>query len=97
MGGLGRGVRGLVVGGRDSLSLGRVAFWLCLGLALAKWSVDRDISASHESVLMWILAYCLGGKVVNTWKGRGGEGRLEGGGGGHEAEAGREGGVIGPC
>jgi hypothetical protein len=63
-------LKGLVVGGRESLSLGRVAFWLCFVLALVKWSQDRDITSSHEAVLMWVLAYCLGGKLVNNWRGQ---------------------------
>jgi hypothetical protein len=64
-------LKGLVVGGRDSLSLGRVAFWLCFIVALVKWGMDHDITQSHKEVLMSILVYCLGGKVVNTWKGQG--------------------------
>ena len=71
------GINGLVVGGRDSLSLGRVAFWLCFILALVKWHEGKEITQSHESTLAWILAYCLGGKVVNKWKDQGRESVLE--------------------
>jgi hypothetical protein len=70
MNGLLNGLKGLVVGGRESLSLGRVAFWLCFFVAIVKWCLDKDITSSHESVMMWVLAYCLGGKIVNVWKGR---------------------------
>jgi hypothetical protein len=77
MSALKQSIKGLFFGGRDALSLGRVAFWLCFILAVIKWAQDIDIPSSHESMLMGIMIYCLGGKVVNTYKGQGRETKLE--------------------
>ena len=59
--------RGLFVGGRpDSFSLGRVAFWLMLGLSVWFWltqSVDA-FPPSLENALTYVLAYNFGGKMT---------------------------------
>ena len=64
---------GLVVGGRDTASLGRVAFWLVFGLAVYFW-LARPVEAfppSLETALGFVLAYNLGGKAVNNFSRRG--------------------------
>jgi hypothetical protein len=60
----------LFVGGRAGPSLGRVAFWLVFGIACYKWIVGQDILPGHETILIYILCYNLGGKVVSAYSGR---------------------------
>ncbi len=69
---------GLVIGGRETLSLGRVAFWLVFGLAVFFW-LARPVEAfppSLETALGFVLAYNLGSKGINNF-GRRGPGRGE--------------------
>lgn len=64
---------GLVVGGRDTASLGRVAFWLVFGLCVYFW-LGRpvpDFPPSLELALGAVLAYNLGGKAVGSFSRRG--------------------------
>ena len=64
---------GLVVGGRDTASLGRVAFWLVFVLAVYFWLARpvADFPPSLETALGFVLAYNLGGKAVNNFSRRG--------------------------
>ncbi len=62
---------GLVVGGRDTLSLGRVAFWLVFGLCFWFWAGGREVPPSLENSLGLVLAYNLGGKAVSGFSRRG--------------------------
>lgn len=64
---------GLVVGGRDTASLGRVAFWLVFGLCVWFW-LARPVEAFPPTLgdALWVvLAYNLGGKAVNNFSRRG--------------------------
>ncbi|MDR1656148.1 MAG: hypothetical protein LBT47_01145 [Deltaproteobacteria bacterium] len=72
-----KALKGLVVGGRDSLSMGRVAFWLTYGLAFYKWFKSPGVDSSHETVLLSIMVYVLGGKAVSSWKDQGREIKVE--------------------
>ncbi len=66
-------LKGLVVGGRKTLSLGRVAFWLVFGLAVYFW-LGRPVEAfppSLEMALGFVLAYNLGSKGINAFGRRG--------------------------
>ena len=62
-------LKGLVVGGRSTFSMGRVAFWLAFLVALGKWIAGSDTTPGHDTILLSIMAYCLGGKVVGIRKG----------------------------
>ena len=71
--GLSKWLAGLVIGGRDTASMGRVAFWLVFGLAIYFW-LGRPVEAfppSLESALGFVLAYNLGGKAVGQFSRRG--------------------------
>jgi hypothetical protein len=57
-------LKGLVIGGRTSLSMGRVSFWLCFLLAIIRWSIGSDIPGSHVTILTFIMGYCFGGKYI---------------------------------
>ena len=60
---------GLLVSNRYSCSLGRVAFWIVLGLAIYFWLARpvEEFPHSLEQVLMFLLVYNLGGKLVHNW------------------------------
>lgn len=60
---------GLVVGYRETASLGRVAFWAVFGLCVYFW-LARPVDAfpsSLEFALVSTMAYNLGGKAVNKF------------------------------
>ena len=68
---------GLIIGGRDTASLGRVAFWLVMGLCVWFW-LGRPVESFPPSLgdALWVvLAYNFGGKAVNTFGRRGRPGR----------------------
>ena len=69
--GISKWLAGLVVGGRDTASLGRVAFWLVFGLCVWFWVAGREVPATMDDALWWVLAYNLGGKAVNNFSRRG--------------------------
>ena len=48
------------------LSIGRTMLLLTFGLAMYKWATGVDIPATHLNILMAILAYVLGSKVVGN-------------------------------
>lgn len=58
---------GLFVGGRQTCSLGRVAFWIVFVLSIYFWLArpTSDFPSTLEHALMFLLAYNLGGKVIN--------------------------------
>ena len=64
---------GLVIGGRETLSLGRVAFWLVMGLAVYFWLArpPSDFPPTLGEALWVVLAYNFGGKAVNALGQRG--------------------------
>lgn len=64
---------GLVVGGRETFSMGRVLLWLIFGLAVYFWlgRPVADFPPSLEFALGSALAYNLGGKAVNNFSRRG--------------------------
>lgn len=60
---------GLVVGGRDTVSMGRAILWIFVGLSIYFW-LGRAVEAfppSLETALGFALAYNLGGKAVNNF------------------------------
>ncbi len=64
---------GLLVGGRNTASLGRVAFWLVFGLCVYFW-LGQPVEAFPDSLdgaLYTVLGYNLGGKAVNNFSRRG--------------------------
>lgn len=64
---------GLVVGYRETASLGRVAFWAVFGLCVYFWLArpPEAFPASLETALGFTMAYNLGGKAVNNFSRRG--------------------------
>ena len=62
-------LEGLLVSNRYSCSLGRVAFWLVLGLTIYFWLARpmEEFPPSLEQVLMFLLVYNLGGKLVHNF------------------------------
>ena len=55
--------------GSKHLSLGRVAFWGVLGVAMYVWvNQGQDIPSTMENFLILIVSYVFGGKVVNGAK-----------------------------
>ena len=81
--GISKWLAGLVVGGRNTASMGRAAFWLVFGLSAWFW-LARPVDAFPPSLAdaLWVvLAYNLGGKAVNNFsrRGRSGPGRDCGG------------------
>lgn len=60
---------GLVVGGRDTASMGRVLLWLFVGLAVYFWLCrpPEAFPSSLEFAMASALAYNLGGKAVNKF------------------------------
>ena len=68
---------GLVVGTRDTISMGRVLLWVFVALAAYFW-LGRPVSEfppSLEVALISALGYNLGGKAVNQFSRRGPGGR----------------------
>lgn len=61
--------KGLIIGGRDSFSLGRVAFWLVFGLAVYFWLArpSADFPPTLETTLAFVLAYNFGSKAINRF------------------------------
>lgn len=81
---------GLVVGDRGRVSMGRAILWIFVGLSVYFW-LSRAVEAfppSLETALAFALAYNLGGKAVNNFRGPKGpyltEKSGEGRGGEHE-------------
>ena len=62
-------VKGLFASDSPGCSLGRVSFWLVFGLTIYFWLCRpvEDFPQSLEQALMFLLAYNLGGKLVNRW------------------------------
>lgn len=55
--------------GSKHLSLGRVAFWGILSIAIYVWvRLGQDIPATMENFLILIVSYVFGGKVVTGAK-----------------------------
>ena len=63
---------GLVVGGRETVSMGRALLWLFVGIAVYFWFCrpPEAFPSSLEFALGSALAYNLGGKAVNKFGGR---------------------------
>lgn len=60
---------GLIVGGRETISMGRAILWIFVGLSVYFW-LARAVEAfppSLETALGFALAYNLGGKAVNNF------------------------------
>lgn len=70
---------GLVIGGRNTASLGRVAFWLVFGLAVYFWLARplADFPPTLGDALWVVLAYNLGSKGINSFSRRGRPGRCD--------------------
>lgn len=68
---------GLVIGGRNTASLGRVAFWLVFGMAVYFWLArpPADFPPTLGDALWVVLAYNLGSKGINSFSLRGSGGR----------------------
>ncbi|MGL4208290.1 MAG: hypothetical protein ACRCTY_02770 [Candidatus Adiutrix sp.] len=67
-------LKGLWQGGRGTLSMGRVAFWLTLAIAVYFWLARpvADFPPSLADTLMFVLAYNLGGKAAHIFGAKGG-------------------------
>jgi hypothetical protein len=59
-------LKGLVFGGRQIFSLGRVSFWMCFGVAMYQWIKGTDIQPGQMFFLLTILGYCSYGKSVGA-------------------------------
>jgi hypothetical protein len=63
---LARAIRGLLYGGRDTLSMGRVAFWPLYLISLKSWILGGDPSERLFTFLLIIAGYCFGSKGWNA-------------------------------
>jgi hypothetical protein len=55
----------LFVGGRDGPALARSAFWPVYVLALWRWAHGLDLFHTHYVILLALIGYIFGGKVVH--------------------------------
>lgn len=49
---------------KDRLSIGRLMAMACFVLAMVKWAQDIEIAQTHMTILITLLTYVIGTKVV---------------------------------
>ena len=56
--------KGMLVGGDDLASMAKTSFCILFALAVNCWHRGIDIQPGHKEMMMALLIYVLGGKVV---------------------------------